>query len=84
MSRQSPLSPLPANPARRAHEADDEYRVYRSGNWFFRYDVSGPPYGSLLTVTCSLWWARRAIRRNRRKTSRPGWWTNQVVWREEA
>lgn len=84
MSRKSPLAPLPANPARSTRDGNGEYRVFSSGHWFFRYDVTGPPRGSLLTVAITLWGARRAIRKDRRQAGRPDWWTNAVVWREES
>lgn len=60
---------------------NDNYKIYRSSwDWFFKYTVCGPR-GEIVDCTCTLWGARRAIKRHIKKYGgrRPKHWEGELV-----
>lgn len=57
------------------------YKVYPSADWLFRYTVTYPS-GTVLTVTSTLWGARRAIKRAiKQQGKNRSWWEAEPVLR---
>ena len=55
------------------------YKVYKDrGSWLFPYTVTAPS-GRVITITSTMWGARRAIRKHEREQAEPAWWDAPVV-----
>jgi len=58
------------------------YKVYRTERFeLLRYTVATPS-GSVLTCTFTLWGARRAIRRDKRRGPDGRWWEQPIAYEE--
>jgi hypothetical protein len=59
------------------------YKVFKSDRFWLNYPYTVALGSRVVAVSCTLWGARRAIRKDRKDQQRPNWWDDPLACQED-